>query len=509
MKIQNGDKCTISGPGYTGHEYVFGCDVPDSDLCIVFVGTRHMTIPRVRVSKLETGGLLNHHKPYTAGENCPTAVMCSVVKASDCSKINWRDVEKAFNAACGFDSIGQLKDDICEHLFGDSFAQCREDVKGTVSAMINAGFVNVKAVDKCNNGEMPLFDLMKEYCQKDVKAGEDALAAVGERVQIEQLAEHLHKTYCSGDKWYMNQSWSQVKGDHKAGWLAVAREFSMMQGSERHLMGVLRDIGKIFNVNVGVDVGVDKLVEHVNTSIRDITSENTINAEKVSMANDFRGKVVDALEIKPQLRESISDEALLSLIKLLGEDEPENEEVFKMRNFMIREMGFGSHCSMNQIRCGLVKRKSNYDELLEIRNIAFDILKIKKSSEFKVDKEVLVKVLTKITTNYRSARYAQFSLDKMIEMQNFMGDQWNEDNPDYKVHDLVMAVIERAEKLCKPLVNQIKEHPELHDLITHLGDFKDAVELRAIISRTVGVDEETTYWVRQLSVVNELIERTN
>lgn len=60
----------------------------------------------------------------------------------------------------------------------------------------------------------------------------------------------------------------------------------------------------------------------------------------------------------------------------------------------------------------------------------------------------------------------------------------------------------------KQLIEEILKHEELHNLITHLGDFKEAVEGELEGSRMMNCEHDTTYWERQLKVVNRLIEVT-
>ncbi len=66
----------------------------------------------------------------------------------------------------------------------------------------------------------------------------------------------------------------------------------------------------------------------------------------------------------------------------------------------------------------------------------------------------------------------------------------------------------------KQLIEEILKHKELHDLITHLGDFKQAVEGELDMAKEdIHVDNDefhanVTYWERQLRVVNRLIEVT-
>ena len=67
----------------------------------------------------------------------------------------------------------------------------------------------------------------------------------------------------------------------------------------------------------------------------------------------------------------------------------------------------------------------------------------------------------------------------------------------------------------KQLIEEILKHKELHNLITHLGDFKEAVEatLEEVKSCPKFSDygeyrADVTYWERQLKVVGRLIEVT-
>ncbi|CAH9014062.1 hypothetical protein VP495E541_P0162 [Vibrio phage 495E54-1] len=66
----------------------------------------------------------------------------------------------------------------------------------------------------------------------------------------------------------------------------------------------------------------------------------------------------------------------------------------------------------------------------------------------------------------------------------------------------------------KQLIEEILKHKELHNLITHLGDFKEAVESKLGKSKeATHLDSEefhanVSYWERQLKVVNRLIEIT-
>lgn len=64
----------------------------------------------------------------------------------------------------------------------------------------------------------------------------------------------------------------------------------------------------------------------------------------------------------------------------------------------------------------------------------------------------------------------------------------------------------------KQLIAEILKHEELHDLITHLGDFKQAVEGELDMAKdAVHLDDyydyqaNSSYWERQLKTVNRLI----
>ena len=56
------------------------------------------------------------------------------------------------------------------------------------------------------------------------------------------------------------------------------------------------------------------------------------------------------------------------------------------------------------------------------------------------------------------------------------------------------------------LIKEIESHPELHDLITHLGDFDSACEMA--LNSTKDPDEKL-YWERQLRTTRKLIEIVN
>ena len=60
----------------------------------------------------------------------------------------------------------------------------------------------------------------------------------------------------------------------------------------------------------------------------------------------------------------------------------------------------------------------------------------------------------------------------------------------------------------RQLIAEILKHKELHDLITHLGDFKEAVEDELEGSKMMNCEHDTAYWERQLKVVDRLIEVT-
>ena len=67
----------------------------------------------------------------------------------------------------------------------------------------------------------------------------------------------------------------------------------------------------------------------------------------------------------------------------------------------------------------------------------------------------------------------------------------------------------------KQLIEEILKHKELHDLITHLGDFKEAVEGELDKAKEdshsddyYGYQANILYWERQLDVVDRLIEVT-
>lgn len=57
-------------------------------------------------------------------------------------------------------------------------------------------------------------------------------------------------------------------------------------------------------------------------------------------------------------------------------------------------------------------------------------------------------------------------------------------------------------------VDIIKKDPVLHDLITHLGDFHNAVRVRYDIANSCGDESEVSYWRRQLDVADKLIMKT-
>ena len=67
----------------------------------------------------------------------------------------------------------------------------------------------------------------------------------------------------------------------------------------------------------------------------------------------------------------------------------------------------------------------------------------------------------------------------------------------------------------KQLIEEILKHEELHNLITHLGDFKEAVEdtLEEVkscpkLDDHYDYEADILYWERQLDVVDHLIEVT-
>ena len=67
----------------------------------------------------------------------------------------------------------------------------------------------------------------------------------------------------------------------------------------------------------------------------------------------------------------------------------------------------------------------------------------------------------------------------------------------------------------KQLIKEILKHEELHNLITHLGDFKQAVEGELDMAKDdIHLDSHydyqanSSYWERQLKTVNRLIEVT-
>ncbi len=57
----------------------------------------------------------------------------------------------------------------------------------------------------------------------------------------------------------------------------------------------------------------------------------------------------------------------------------------------------------------------------------------------------------------------------------------------------------------KHVVKYIKNNNELHDLITHLPDFKEACEN---MIDAVHHPDDKLYWERQVNVINNLIEIT-
>ncbi|CAH9014164.1 hypothetical protein VP277E431_P0168 [Vibrio phage 277E43-1] len=104
----------------------------------------------------------------------------------------------------------------------------------------------------------------------------------------------------------------------------------------------------------------------------------------------------------------------------------------------------------------------------------------------------------------------QEAIDRVKEMQ-VNGDLWEvltiKDN---KPH----SEIREGHMDTTQLITEILKHKELHNLITHLGDFKEAVESKLGTSKeAIHLDGEefhanVSYWGRQLKVVNSLIEIT-
>ncbi|CAM0110888.1 hypothetical protein VPH5P1C_0166 [Vibrio phage 5P1c] len=104
----------------------------------------------------------------------------------------------------------------------------------------------------------------------------------------------------------------------------------------------------------------------------------------------------------------------------------------------------------------------------------------------------------------------QEAIDRVKEMQ-VNGDPWEvltiKDN---KPH----SEIKEGHMDTTQLIEEVLKHKELHNLITHLGDFKEAVKGELDVAKDdIHLNSEefhanVSYWERQLKVVNSLIEIT-
>lgn len=86
--------------------------------------------------------------------------------------------------------------------------------------------------------------------------------------------------------------------------------------------------------------------------------------------------------------------------------------------------------------------------------------------------------------------------------------------PDQIRENFEKATLERIQNETRKLLGNIMAHPELHDLITHLDDFQEAVEYyTSELDRGTYVSEEEyestlEYWNHQQKVLNRLLAIT-
>ncbi|CAH9015749.1 putative BRCT domain protein [Vibrio phage 393E50-1] len=189
--------------------------------------------------------------------------------------------------------------------------------------------------------------------------------------------------------------------------------------SERHYMSVLKEIGRIFGKNVGVDIGVDDLAQFIGDEVN------------VNIPHHFNSV-----------------------------NKPNSDAVTKLNTYLSKS----KYAAGNVGQCVADVAIENLEAYRELGN----------------------DLVTSLGLTYTNESYIDADLIKMV------GDLHR------KVNGPSIG-----------LVQQIKQHPELHDLITHLHDFKTGVELRELVSRTNSTDDaDRTYWAKQLDVINKLINLT-
>ncbi|AUR81371.1 BRCT domain protein [Vibrio phage 1.072.O._10N.286.48.A12] len=201
--------------------------------------------------------------------------------------------------------------------------------------------------------------------------------------------------------------------------------------SERHYMSVLKEIGRIFGKNVGVDIGVDDLAWFIGDEVN------------VNIPHHFN-----------------------SIHK------PNGDTVTKLNTYLSKS----KYATGNVGQC--------------VADVAIENLE--------AYRELCNDLVTSLGLTYTNESYTDGDLIKMV------GDLYR------KVESVTPCGYIKLGVKSDDLVYFIKQHPELHDLITHLHDFKEAVEMREMIARNVnkGKYGENCYWVRQLNTVNKLIDLT-
>lgn len=157
----------------------------------------------------------------------------------------------------------------------------------------------------------------------EVKLGSGDFEKVGgfknliEEAQIEAKAEELFYIFHTGDD---TRSWERLVD--KSGFRAIARHLATPQSdvqhalqaaleSERQLMGVLRDIGKVFSKTVGIDIGVTELPELVDDQFEQlrelrnnlVTCTGNTYTDKSFTDTDLINEVADLHRLKQKVTE--------------------------------------------------------------------------------------------------------------------------------------------------------------------------------------------------------------
>ncbi|UUW39219.1 hypothetical protein [Vibrio phage Artemius] len=348
-----------------------------------------------------------------------------------------------------------------------------------------------------------------------------------EDAQIEVKAEELYDIYRTEDQWVRNTPWDREPDSFRNGFRAIARHLATPQTdvqhalqaaleSERELMDILRKIGKVFGKNVGTDIGIldlPKLVDDQFEQLRElrnnlVTCTGNTYADKSFTDNDLINEVADLHRLKQKVTEYLKTSyAFTGDVGVHPDSCKLMIEVAEMTGVKLRHLNSKDVSSKPEpsIHGQLSFHKQNSKQIVRLNNWL---------QEHNLTKPGVC-VTDTIIELLEKAVSPKAPTPQLINASRVMNAIHIK--PELRVGMTEDRIIENLEILHRDAagnftlenkVSIVKKDPQLHDLITHLPDFHNAVRVRYDIAHSCGDEDEVTYWRRQLDVINKLLELT-